>query len=463
MKEAGLRGRNGQPIAVQMIYRIIHNSAYRGEAHSGLHKNAIAHEPIVEAATWQQAQFPRPKPRHSIDGVLAGLVRCATCGRLMAATRPQTRSSRSDSYRCVNRATRQCAAPAATRADELEPVIEELLMSLVEGQRAGGEDAQVAAGERAVQTARGDLASYRDNPRLLRTLGAASFESGVAVRQGRLERRLLELARAKRAASGPNVEVEGLRERWGKLSLAQRRAVMAEFLDCIYVERGSEPIGERVWVCRRGRGPTEEGEKVRPYDPAEAKGTKLRAPRRWPEAQIEEELREFIGERKEWPEYADFAHAGVAQLYGQLMRWGGPYFWAHRLGLAIAPGSVLWNDARVGDALAPLMRRRRRWPTPKEFEAVGLGPVRQAIPHHGGVVHWAAAFGVKTGYRNRTWSPARVESELGEFLAGRARYPSKPEFEAAGRRNLYLAARSHGGQQGWERHFGLRRAVRAKK
>ena len=63
------------------------------------------------------------------------------------------------------------------------------------------------------------LVAYRDNPRLLRTLGPDSFEAGVATRQRTVERALLELAQARRAVQGPSFDPGELEARWSGLRL----------------------------------------------------------------------------------------------------------------------------------------------------------------------------------------------------------------------------------------------------
>jgi Fic family protein len=57
--------------------------------------------------------------------------------------------------------------------------------------------------------------------------------------------------------------------------------------------------------------------------------------------------------------------------------------------------------------------------------------------------------------RPAQWDEARVERELRAFVAGRSRWPSLAEFEAAGRGPLYRAASRAGGIGRWRRLLGL--------
>ena len=63
----------------------------------------------------------------------------------------------------------------------------------------------------------------------------------------------------------------------------------------------------------------------------------------------------------------------------------------------------------------------------------------------------------RTG-RPREWTDERIEEELREFTEGRADWPKVREFDAAGRRALYLAVTRNGGADRWARYLGLERS-----
>jgi hypothetical protein len=76
-----------------------------------------------------------------------------------------------------------CEKPAAARADELEPLVEELIFKLARSRRPAGTDRRVLDGEARVEAAKDAMQSYRDDPNLQRRLGMTSFGAGLAKRQ----------------------------------------------------------------------------------------------------------------------------------------------------------------------------------------------------------------------------------------------------------------------------------------
>ena len=85
--------RKGEPFwLLSAVQAIIRNPAYRGEAYlrsqgkqAGDFVNPDAHEPIVDAILWRKAQPTQGKPRRSSEGaLLAGILRCACCGRKLS-------------------------------------------------------------------------------------------------------------------------------------------------------------------------------------------------------------------------------------------------------------------------------------------------------------------------------------------------------------------------------------------
>ncbi|HVW46765.1 MAG TPA: hypothetical protein VHA76_06920 [Solirubrobacterales bacterium] len=58
---------------------------------------------------------------------------------------------------------------------------------------------------------------------------------------------------------------------------------------------------------------------------------------------------------------------------------------------------------------------------------------------------------------NRRWTEERIRADLGDFLDGRVIWPSRAEFEAAGRKTLRDAITRTGGAPRWAAEFGLPR------
>src|SRR6266542_507918 len=93
MESRGLPNRKGEPFwLLSAVQAIIRNPVYRGEAYlrsqgnqAGDFVNPDAHEPIVDAILWRKAQPTQGKPRRSSEGaLLAGILRCACCGRKLS-------------------------------------------------------------------------------------------------------------------------------------------------------------------------------------------------------------------------------------------------------------------------------------------------------------------------------------------------------------------------------------------
>jgi DNA invertase Pin-like site-specific DNA recombinase len=460
LNESRIETESGVPFTASSVYKIVKNPAYCGTAHSGSHSKTGAHEPIIDAATWQRCQFPGRKSPEWVESLVAGMVRCAGCGLAMTSIRSQGSNAAANIYRCYGHRAK-CDAPAIAGTDELDPLVEEFLFRHSQrGRPPGGEKKQQKC-EVAVAQAEADLVAYRDNPSLQRTLGPESFEAGLAKRRSVVERRLLELARVKHGRRGPKVDLEALESEWPSLSWQARRKFARELLDCVIVKRGPEPLIERAWIFRRDRGPIVDRQRRRIVDfrPPPGGAARLKEPQPWGERRIEAELREFFAEREQrWPTYIEFAKAGRARLHAQMMAWGGPHHWGNRLGIAVPRGAVRWTPQRLRGALAPLLEDRTIWPRRSEFLEAGIRPLYEAVNNNGGFAHWAEQFGlVYESPNGRTkWPKKRVERELRDFLVGRSVFPIKGEFKQAGLERLYRAMLTHGGRAYWAEQLGVR-------
>jgi hypothetical protein len=105
-----------------------------------------------------------------------------------------------------------------------------------------------------------------------------------------------------------------------------------------------------------------------------------------------------VGDADEWPPYADFVRAGRKRLRDVVTHHGGASRWAKRMGVPYVerkPGyAPYWTDARIRTELARFLRRRRRWPSRQEFERAGRKALRDAVNRTGGPERWAAELGL---------------------------------------------------------------------
>jgi hypothetical protein len=383
----------GVPFEPYVVYRIVANRAYLGESRFGRHANPGAHEPIVDQALWSRAQL-HTRPRfESNSALLARTVRCASCGHSMSIYAPTTKRSPSSTYRCF----------------------------------------VMSAGRKA---------SRCQGP------AAASAEELEPLVEDFVIRRSAE----------SDLRDADLDERWPRLTPVARRRKVGAVLDNVVIERGRETILERAWVCLKGDGPYLEGwnRRVAPFERSQVEAIRLPAPEIWPAGRVEAELRTFLGGRSEWPTYAEFARSGFARLHFQAMANGGPYWWGPRIGIEIPPRFVIWNEERVRGALRPFLRGRERFPTEGEFAEAGLRSLRTGLHNHGGLAYWADEFGLDSRSCGTRWTEAKVRRELEAILEGRRQFPTREEFRAAGKINLFYAAKRHGGIPHWRRRFDLR-------
>ncbi len=458
LNNSELSTETGVPFSVSHVQYMIKTRAYRGEVHCGGHRKLSAHEPIVDAATWDACQSPSRPPRRRVEALLKERVRCANCGRLM---RPVRRANGNQCYSCPG-VRGKCTAPAHIRTDLIDPLVEDMMLGMWQRARSSEHNLEAEGCEEALASAEANLAVYRDNSKLQRRLGENGFEAGVASRQRTVEHKLLEVSEARRAVRRARFDVSNLEARWPGLSWDERRSALGEFIDCIIVARGKNSITERVWVFERGRGPIPRRpfERVEPLWALVENAIPLPGIKRWPRERLERELLAFLATRTQWPGYGEFAEAGQALLRAQVMAWGGPYYWGNELGVQVPIGMVYWNETVVRDAVAPLLAGRGKWPEAEEFRASGMTALYDAIKSHGGPAHWAGEFGVEYHPSGRRlWRKERVERELVAFVGERTTFPVQAEFELAGRSDLRYAAMRHGGIVYWCKQLGLKRSA----
>jgi site-specific DNA recombinase len=253
------------------VAKMITNRAYLGEARSGEHVNADAHEPLVTRAEFEAAQGDGravASPRNGDGLLLAGLVRCAGCRYLMKPDHMRDRDgSRLGIYRCRGRhAAGECPARASVMARLLDPYVEGVFLAalgpdgpLAEASEATGAiDAAVQAAEDAERELDEYLAAN-----LVTVVGQERFRSGVELRQGVLDSAGADLTEARQAsafADALSLTPGDLAEAWPSLCVSERRHLIAAAVDAVMVRavRGSGravPLEERVLILWRGQGP----------------------------------------------------------------------------------------------------------------------------------------------------------------------------------------------------------------
>src|SRR4029077_10460001 len=123
LNHSGLQSESGVPFSCGRVYKIIKNPAYCGTAYSGRHSKPGAHEALAEPADWQRCQFPARGTHRWVEALVAGMIRCASCGAAMTSIRGRSRHGAANYYRCCARPG-ECESPALARGDEIDPLVE---------------------------------------------------------------------------------------------------------------------------------------------------------------------------------------------------------------------------------------------------------------------------------------------------------------------------------------------------
>jgi hypothetical protein len=144
-------------------------------------------------------------------------------------------------------------------------------------------------------------------------------------------------------------------------------------------------------------------------------------------------------------------------------QYGGPRRWARELGIDYVDRRgrrpPAWPEERIRNELTRFVDGRATFPCAREFDEAGRAPLWQAIKRDGGPDRWALEVGLRRPTRRagsrRTWTDARIETQLRRFLSGRAVWPSVREFNDAGLASLFTAVYTYGGVHRWAARMGV--------
>jgi DNA invertase Pin-like site-specific DNA recombinase len=207
-----------------------------GELHFGEVVNLEAHEPIVDAATWQAVQRMRSTRgrRAKSERLLAriGVLRCGTCGaRLVVGSRTHG-AQRWVHYRCSP--VGDCPQRVTVSAELAEQVVIEAVQELLEGMTGTASMAdEVGAAEREVERIEQELdAAVRAFDGLEDVPAARERLLGLQAQRDEAREHLAEV----RAAVTPSLTVSA--GDWHELSLEGQRALVRAVLESVTVAPG---------------------------------------------------------------------------------------------------------------------------------------------------------------------------------------------------------------------------------
>lgn len=251
----GLAARLGMtPSGVRHLLR---NRVYLGELRVGKHVNPSAHPPILDPDTFAavQAKLARnPRPARNTDGpaLLAGLVRCTSCGHVMT----RGRSSGTYFYTCPTyHSGERCPRGASITTRRLDAYVEPIaLAELAKLHGMGSEGGRVDKLREELRAAERSLDAYleavspEDVGALAFRRAARSRREKVARLQGQLDSLLTRTASITAIGTAA--------EDWPKLDAHQRNALLRGLLAAVVVRpvgrRLVVPVGERARVLRQG-------------------------------------------------------------------------------------------------------------------------------------------------------------------------------------------------------------------
>jgi DNA invertase Pin-like site-specific DNA recombinase len=459
---------------------VLRNRTYLGELHYGRHARESAHPALIDEPTWLAAQSPverLPGRDRRSPALLRGLLRCAGCGRLMTTTTVRVGPGRTIQYNCRTDWP-PCPMRASIRDSSVEPYLEALFWQELPRLRRSGGAGRVHKLEGELARHQRDLALYRDNAGVISTLGVERYTEGLGVRLRRLERVQLMLSRARRACDTSDLPSPNeLRERWAELTIGERRALLRQVFDCVFVRR-RQPIERRLHVCLRGTGP-EHLPAARSLKLERANSLDLAAlppsptlhgssQRPWPERRLRAVLGPLVEGRERWPQFPDFQRAGLGLAYRQVEIWGGARRWASEYGLIYeeyARPVRGWSEERVRRELASYLESCAGFPTAKQFHADGHWELQRAISSFGGTERWAAEFGRELRWRQRDrigWSEERIEAALRQLSTPSGVMPTRREMRTSGLRGLANAVGPASERERWASRLGLRMPPRTR-
>ncbi|HYI36259.1 MAG TPA: recombinase family protein [Thermoleophilaceae bacterium] len=454
------------------VRSLVRRRAYLGEVRHGHHVNCAAHPALVDAATWQAAQFERlggPGPRRIEPALLHGFLRCAGCSRVLMTSCDEHHRL---VYLCPDKRTGgRCPRPVSIYASKVEPYVEACMWGELSGDSQRRRQGGLARAQERARKATTQLEGYRDHPTLPATLGADRFAAGLAARCRREERALMAVAAARSALESLGPGPAAVREAWPTMDLAARGRVIGTRLDCAVVLAGNGPAHERVWSIPSGGEPAglpprspNVAPPAMPFEPPAMgrRGAPAAGSLDWSKRKVTLALAPVLQGEENWPLFTEFQAAGLGLAYANAQRHQTVIRWAQQFGLRppVTHRSMGgWSEARVREELIEATSGRESWPTTREFIAAGRGELRKAVHYYGGAHRWAGELGLPMGYHQRTncsvWDQASMLSAVAELARGQNHWPTRKQFYAAGLGGLYASIAKVGVRRDLAEQLGL--------
>ncbi len=238
----------------QSVRALLRVRAYMGEAHRGEYAQSDAHEAIVSRQEWEAVQQERARTVKNGGSLLAGLVRCAGCGYVMGASSNGRGQRR---YNCNrHHAEMRCPSPTTAPADAVEEVVSDEFLARygsVSVQGASSSDPVIADTERALERARTEYGTWRDDVDLRDVIGEEDYRAGLIARKRAVTTAERAFDDAVRQATSATLSVSD--DLWTTLDVAERRELLRAGIDAVVLRRASStrtPLADRVELVWAG-------------------------------------------------------------------------------------------------------------------------------------------------------------------------------------------------------------------
>ena len=225
-----------------------------GEASRGEYALADAHKAIVPRHEWEAVQQERARTVRNGDSLLAGLVRCAGCGFIMGAGSNGRGQRR---YNCSrHHAEMRCPSPTTAPADAVERVVTDEFLARygsVSVQGARSTDPAIGDAEKALERARAEYSTWRDDVNLRGVIGEEDYRAGLIARKRAVTAAERVFDDAVRQSNSGTLAVSN--DVWTTLNVAERRELLRAGIDAVVLSRAGSTrtrLADRVELVWAG-------------------------------------------------------------------------------------------------------------------------------------------------------------------------------------------------------------------
>jgi DNA invertase Pin-like site-specific DNA recombinase len=244
------------------VTRLLGNPVYVGEARQGVHRLPGAHPPIVTQEVFDTVAALKRRAEPSRNGrrivsLLAGVVRCGSCGYAMDRNRV---GGNYLVYRCAKRGARHvCEAPTSAMAPALESLVTGAVLDNLERLEARQVPVDVDVDQLHARLAAARLKRLpfedADYVGLLGVAAAGRALAKVDDEIARLEDELAQAIGTQTVADEPRLPAVQVRELWPTLAIDEQREVILGAVEAVTVSRGTSravPLADRVVIYWTG-------------------------------------------------------------------------------------------------------------------------------------------------------------------------------------------------------------------